>query len=52
VGHSVPTPKAATEDKDGLTQRLQRSPDRADALSMAFATVAACTVGTIAGVSF
>jgi phage terminase large subunit len=45
-----PTPqgKLAIEDTEGLAQRLQRSPDRADALSMAFATVEAYTFGGVA----
>lgn len=39
--------KVAIESKDALRARLGRSPDRADAVSMAFASglLSACTIG-------
>jgi len=43
--HPSPLGRLAIEDKEALALRLQRSPDRADALSMCFATVAAYSVG-------
>jgi len=43
--HPTPQGKLAIEEKDALAVRLQRSPDRADSLSMCFATVAAYSLG-------